>query len=279
VKIPGIGEVKPVYAVGGGALVLGVVGYAYYKNKKSQAAAASAAVSSTAAGDGTLAGTGAGDSGIDPSTGLPYADESDDGADTYGGIDPATGVPYYDEITQSSTTTNPNAITTNEQWIETAEQDAENLFGATPAVAESAVEAYMSQTTAGLPTNAYTLMQSIVGELGQPPVGGPYRLIQAGGGTSTTGGGTTTLANSVGKQISLNSNIGSFGSLSKLAAHFHEGLPEIQNANPGVAANATTGVVKVPVLITKTTTPQSLATLFMESVENIEQQLESQGIV
>jgi LysM repeat protein len=220
--------------------------------------------------------TGAGSSGIDPSTGVPYADE--EGSGGYGGIDPDTGVPYYDEITQSSTTTNPNAITTNQQWIETAESDAENLFGATSAVAESAVEAYMAQSSAGLPASSYTLMQSVVGELGQPPVGGPYRLIQSGAPTSTTGG-TATLANSVGKVITLQSNIQSFGSFAKLAAHFHESVAHMQQYNPGVVANATTGTVNVQYDIKKGDTLNSIASLFEESPEHIEQVLQSQGIV
>lgn len=276
-KIPGIGEVKPVYAVGGGALVLGVVGYAYYKNKKSQSAAAAAATTSAAASDGTLAGTGAGDSGIDPSTGLPYADEEGDGVGTYGGIDPATGVPYYDEITQSSTTTNPNTITTNQQWIEQAESDGQNLFGATSAVADSAVEAYISQTTAGLPANEYTLMQSLVAELGQPPTGGPYRLIQSSGGSSTGTGGTATLAASAGKQILIPSNV--VGSVSKTAAHYGITVAHLQEYNPGLSATATSGAIQVPYLITKSTTLTGLASLFGESAEHIEQVLQSQGIV
>jgi hypothetical protein len=267
--------------VGGGAMVLGVVGYAYYRNKKTQAAANAAAATSSAAANGTLAGTGAGDSGIDPNTGLPYASESGDGVGTYGGIDPATGVPYYDEITQSSTTTNPNAITTNSAWIEQAESDGQNLFGATDAVAVSAVGKYMAQTSAGLNSAEYLLMQQIVAELGQPPTGGPYRFIQASGsgGTTTTGGGSTTLANSVGKVVNLNAGVKAFGNVQGLATHFGESVAHLQLLNPGISAGQTSGTVVVPVLITQGMSLASLSAKFEESEENIAQQLSSQGIV
>jgi LysM repeat protein len=277
-KIPGIGEVKPVYAVGGGAIVLGVVGYAYYRDKKTKAAAAAAATTSAAAASGTLAGTGAGDSGIDPATGLPYADEGGDGVGTYGGIDPATGVPYYDEITQSSTTTNPNAITTNQQWIEQAESDGQNLFGATEAVAVSAVGKYISQTTAGLNTSEYSLMQSIVAELGQPPTGGPYRFIQASG-TATTG--TTagkTIAQSVGTVVLIPTDITPQNTLARIAAQFKLTTAQILQVNPGVSASSTNVQIVVPYTIKANDSLTSIATQFGISIEHLEQVLQGQGI-
>jgi hypothetical protein len=291
-KIPGIGEVKPVYAVGGGALILGVVGYAYYKNGKAKKAAAAAATTSAAvSAAGSSSGidpatgvpyvdeTGAGSSGIDPETGIPYADEAGED-NTYGGIDPNTGLPYYDEVTQSSTTTNPNAITTNQQWIEQAESDAENLFGATSAVAQAAVEGYMSQSSAGLPVNEYTLMQSVVGELGPPPTG-TFRLIQSTGGSTTTpptGGSGGTIANSVGKAVLIPSNIASFGSLQKLSDYFGDSVAHIQEFNPGVSAGQTTGVVQVPYGIKQGDTLASIAAKFKENPENIASVLASQGV-
>jgi hypothetical protein len=291
-KIPGIGEVKPVYAVGGGALILGVVGYAYYKDKKSKSAAAAAATTSAAASTGTgidpatgipyVDETGGGSSGIDPETGIPYAEE--DGSDnTYGGIDPNTGLPYYDEITQSSTTTNPNAITTNQQWIEQAESDAQNLFGATSAVAQAAVEGYMSQTSAGLPANEYTLMQSVVGELGPPPTGS-FRLIQATGGTTTppttgvAGSTGATLQASIGKVIQVPVNIQSPNTMAKVASDNGIALAHLISNNPGSSAG-TLGVVNVPVLLTtQNANLNTLATHFGDSTEHMAEILQSQGI-
>lgn len=286
-----MGEVKNSYvAIGGGGMVL-VLGYAYYRNKKQKATAATAAATSNTGG--TLDETGAGTSGIDPSTGLPYADEGIDPStgipyseesaygSTYGGIDPTTGLPYYDET--SGTTSTSTTFTTNSQWIQQAESDAQNLFNATYALAASAVGKYISQTSAGLLPAEYLLMQQILGELGQPP-DGTFRLIQAASTSGTTTGTTGTpasnsLANSVGKVVILNSNVQSFGNAQQLAAHFGEGMTELEQYNPGLTPGQTSGVVKVPVLITSATTLASLAQKFEESEENIAQQLSSQGIV
>lgn len=298
-KIPGIGEVKPVYAVGGGALILGVVGYAYYKNGKAKKAAAAATTTSaavTAAGSSSgidpatgipyVDEVGAGSSGIDPETGIPYADE--EGEDnTYGGIDPNTGLPYYDEITQSSTTTNPNTITTNQAWIEQAESDAQNLFGATTAVAQAAVEGYMSQSSAGLPANEYTLMQSVVGELGPPPTGS-FRLIQApSGGTttpttgiSTSGTGITTTL-TPGQKILVPYDINPPATVATVAQKFATGVPTIIAANPGLnlTANSTSVSVQVPWMVQAGQTLQSISTAFGIGEEHLAQILTTQGIV
>lgn len=283
-KIPGMGEVKNSYvAIGGGGMVLVLVYAGYrYKKQKATADAAAAASNAASAGDGTATvdSTGAGANGIDPSTGIPYSEESAYGS-TYGGIDPATGLPYYDET--SGTTSTGTTFTTNSQWIQQAESDAQNLFNATYALAASAVGKYISQTSAGLLPAEYLLMQQILGELGQPP-DGTFRLIQASSTSGTTTGTTGTpasnsLANSVGKVVILNSNVQSFGNAQQLAAHFGEGMPELEQYNPGLTPGQTSGVVKVPVLITSATTLASLAQKFEESEENIAQQLSSQGIV
>lgn len=280
-KIPGMGEVKTPYVVGGGVVLVGVLGYAYYRNKKQNAAATAAAATSDTAAATDVNGIGAGSSGIDPATGIPYADE--EGGDTYGGIDPATGLPYYDEVTQSSTTTNPNAITTNQQWIQQAEADGQNLFGATYALSVQAVEDYISQTATGLPASEYQLIQSIVAELGPPPVGS-FRLIQSNGpsgGTTTTTGTTTgssTLANSVGKVVNIPTNIASFGSLAKTAAYFEESVAHLQAANPGLSATATTGAINIPYQIKAGDTLTSIAAKFKENPENVASVLSTQGV-
>lgn len=277
-KIPGMGEVKTPYVVAGGGAVVLVLGYAYYRNKKQAAAAASAAAASTAAANTDVNGIGAGSSGIDPNTGLPYADAGY--GSTYGGIDPATGVPYYDEITQSGQTTNPNAITTNQQWIQQAEADGQNLFNATYALTAQAVQDYLAQSPKGLPPNEYQLIQSLVAELGMPPQGGPYRLIQATG--PVTGGGTTgttgkSLAQAVGQVIQVPANIVPPNSMTKLAAAHGISLAHLIANNPGSSA-AQTGLVNVPYNIHPGDTLTKLASMFGDSPEHMAQILQSQGI-
>lgn len=278
-KVPGLGEVKTPYVVGGGVVFVGVIGYAYYRNKKQNAAAAAAATTSNTAAATDVNGIGAGSSGIDPATDIPYADEQ--GGSTYGGIDPQTGVPYYDEVTQSSTTTNPNAITTNQQWIEQAEADGQNLFGATYALAVQAVEDYISQSTKGLPANEYQLIQSIVAELGPPPVG-TFRLIQSSG--AATGTGTTTGTTSASKTIKAGEVIqvpvliSSGNSMAKVAAKYGISLAHLIQNNAGSSAG-TQGVVNVPYLIQPGDTLTSLAAKFGDSAEHMSQILQSQGII
>lgn len=276
-KVPGIGEVKTPYVVAGGGFVLGLLGYAYYKNKKQSAANAAA---SSAASQGTSDGTGAGSDGIDPQTGVPYSQEGGAYGSTYGGINPATGLPYYDEITQSTTTGSSNAITTNAQWIQQAESDAQNLFGYTEAVATSGVGKFISQTNAGLQPNEYQMMQSVLADLGQPPTGGPYRLIQApsstGGGGGTTGGGKSLkVGNFV---VNMPVAITPPKTVTSVANQFGISPQHLLNNNPGLTLSSKNVQVNVPVAVTPGTTFQALASRFNENVANVQAYLEAQGV-
>jgi LysM repeat protein len=270
VKVPGIGEVKTPYVIGGVSVLVGVLGYAYYKNGKQKKAAAAAAATTAATSDQT----GAGSSGIDPSTGVPYSQETGSYGSTYGGIDPATGIPYYDEITQSSTTGSTNTITTNAAWIQQAESDAQNLFGYTSAVATSGVGKYISQTNAGLQPNEYLMMQSVVADLGQPPTGGPYRLIQAPGTSSTT---TTNKSLAGGEGIIVPYVIQGNATMASVAAKFGIGLQHLINSNPGSSA-ATKGGINIPYTTQNGDTLSSLANKFGVATEHMQQILSSQGI-
>ena len=163
-KIPGIGEVKPAYLYVGLGSVGAIVIYGYYKKKSSStanAAAAAAAVSST---------QNQGNGSIDPTTGIPYADEG--GVYGYGGIDPETGIPYeyenadeqaYEEYGSQS------EFQTNDEWAQAAIQDAQADLGAAQTLAQTAVSGYLGNQA--LPANEYDLMQEILGLLGPPPVG------------------------------------------------------------------------------------------------------------
>lgn len=165
VKLPGVGEVKKPVIYGSATLVVGIVGYAYYKRRKGDQTAAASANSSAA------------DSGIDPTTGLPYSQES--GVYGFGGTDPATGVPYIYEQQNQPPVASTTGFTNNADWLAKAEGDAVDLFGADLALATSALGKYLAQSPSGLNDNEYLLVSEVVAELGQPPNGQPFRLIHA----------------------------------------------------------------------------------------------------
>lgn len=170
-KVPGIGDVKPAYIWIAAGVSGGIVIYAGYKRK----AAKNAAVVAATSGD-TSGGT---DPGTDPVTGLPYSQEG--GVYGYGATDPATGIPYQFESGGVNAATSGNTIASNAQWLSQAEQDATDIFGATYALASAALGKYIAQTPTGLDPDEYLLVSEVVAELGQPPVGGPYRLIRGSG--------------------------------------------------------------------------------------------------
>lgn len=284
-KIPGIGDVKNSWVAIGGSVFAGVLGYAYYKNHKANAAAATA---SAAAADSTQYA----DTGGSPDYGTNYGGEYYSG---YGGVDPNTGVPYaYENYMDYGQSSSSSTITTNEEWVTEAIQDAEG-FGATYAVAQSAVETYMAQTPTGLSAGQYTLMQGVVAELGQPPTGGPYRLIQAssgvtsppGGGSNpppsggqppSSGGGETFKNIAGGEVINVPVNIVPPNTMQKVATQYGISLQHLINNNPGKNAK-TTGVVQVPYDIPKGMTLDKLASTFGISPEHMAQVLSSQGII
>lgn len=184
-KVPGIGEVKPVYVVGVGAAATGVVIYAYVRKKNSTAVAATGVDPSIDPATGQPYANE-----IDPATGLPYSQEQgvqDTGAafTPFGGIDPSTGIPYIDETgTHLGTVGTPNSIQSNQDWANTAQQELENTFGYNAATAQSAVRKYLGQKDS-LTATETSAIQTVVAEIGNPPTGGPYRIIT--GGTSTSG--------------------------------------------------------------------------------------------
>lgn len=169
------------------AVIVGGGGFLLWRYKNNQAAAAAAvAPVSTDTTDST--------DQIDPNTGIPYSEEdsaTDYGAaySPYGGIDPTTGIPYVDEVNGMVTSnTSGTGITTNQEWATQAEQEIENTFGYTSAIATSAVGKYLGQSQS-LSTQEATAIQSVTAEIGQPPTGGPYRILTS---TSTGGTGTTS---------------------------------------------------------------------------------------
>lgn len=157
-KIPGIGEVKNKTAAIGGSAFGAFILYAYYRRKKNANAVAAAA-------------TAIDPNAVDPQTGIPYNQETG-----YSQASPGTGIPYVSNVgAQVPSTT---GATNNEQWLNDAEQVAQNTFGASYSLATTAFGAYLRQDPKGMQIDAYNLVSEVVAAIGQPPIGGPYRLIQ-----------------------------------------------------------------------------------------------------
>ncbi len=186
VKIPGLGDVdkkKATYA--GAAVAIGIAGVVYIRRRK------------TASGTGQNApgGVSGTDSGIDPATGIPYADEGGTS-----GIDPSTGIPYSEEsgntgiygssnnlgnfdaagyplgstadlAWQAAQEGDTTAITTNSQWITEAES------GIIPGDV-STISAALSKVLGGVAVTSdqRDLFLEAVGALGNPPQGYPQPI-------------------------------------------------------------------------------------------------------
>lgn len=162
-KLPGMGEVKNKNLLLGGSVVVGIVGYAYWKKRKRIP---------TASADGST--TSVDPNAIDPSTGVPYGQEQGSGGYYVGS---SVANPY---VSQGSTITQPNpqAYTTNTAWISDAEQYAQNVFGVSYGTAASGLGKYIRQDPHGLNPDEYAAVSEVVGLIGPPPVG-TFRLIQA----------------------------------------------------------------------------------------------------
>jgi hypothetical protein len=157
----------------GGAVVGGLAIIFYIRKKKT--------ASSTATGT-----SGYDPNAIDPNTGLPYGQEA--------GVDPNTGLTYGQEtgglgfgysgsaVNQGGAATSgtgQTVYTSNTQWMSDAQQDAQNYFGASYSLTTSALGKYLAQSPQGLDDNEYAVVSEVVAQIGQPPVGQPYRLIHA----------------------------------------------------------------------------------------------------
>lgn len=147
VDVPKVGKVKRQYVIAAAALVAGIVGYAYYKQR--QAAAAAAPVPAYSNGD------------------VP----TDAVTDTSGGAAGAA-------VGGSQSYTDTSALTTDAQWA----QQAENLLAGAwdQATVAAALGAYLTHQP--LTAQQQQVVQAAVGLLGYPP-GGAYAL---GSGTGAT---------------------------------------------------------------------------------------------
>jgi hypothetical protein len=156
-----------------GGLGLFIVGLYIYKKRK-------------AAQQDQSGATTTDQSGIDPSTGLPYSQESG------GQIDPTTGVPYSQEYgygggyglgyggggfgggfpwwQQPPPSSTMQTVTTNAQWAQASEAYLQSL-GYNPEKVALALGRYLSGQ--GLTNDEFNIVEAAIGFEGQPPQGAP----------------------------------------------------------------------------------------------------------
>lgn len=270
-KIPGVGEVEPKYLMLGGGVIGLIVIWKVYSSKKTAAANANAASQAIAdtqnQGDGT----------IDPTTGIPFADEG--GVYGYGAVDPSTGIPFQYE--NQSATSSASTYTNNQEWADAAIQYSQEDLGSTQALAQQAISDYLADKPGGLPANEYTLVSEIIALIGPPPVGS-FNLFES---TGTTGGnppggtGTGTYKSlSPGQQINVQVNITGSNTMQKVATQYGIALQHLINNNPGSNAS-TKGVVNVPYEVQSGDTVDKVAAKFGIAPEHLEMELASQGII
>lgn len=173
------GRQVPNWAVYGGVGVLVVGGVLWYRNRSASTAAASTA--STAASDPNL---------IDPTTGVPYADET---AGNYAGYTQGISGYGYGFPTSDITggTTVGTAYTSNAQWAQAVEAGL-TAIGYDAQAVGAAVGKYLLNMP--LTSDQVTIVQTAVAEFGPPPVG-TFAIIAStsdqtgsGGGSGGTGG-------------------------------------------------------------------------------------------
>jgi hypothetical protein len=180
IKLPGIGTVPKGAAVAGIGLTAGILAYAYYRRSHSTGSAPGTDTSGTPADSGDS---------IDPSTGLPYNQESGGtgyGLPGYGGYS-SGGYSPYDYYYGSSSSSSSTTYTTNLDWEEAATSALadEGVSTATSSAAISRVLAGLGVTTA-----QKEIMLKAVGLLGAPPNGYPTPIHVVDSAAQPAGGST-----------------------------------------------------------------------------------------
>lgn len=179
-NVPGIGNVNKTYVYAGGALVVGIVGYAYYKRRQqdNQAAAdATAGTDSTTPTDTT----GTGDTGSVYQPPVGYDSSAYDYS--YGGSAGAYSPPYY----YSPGSPNAPVLATDAAWFQAAvswlEQNGTDSQAAAAALGNYMHNICMTESQANI-------VREAEGALGRPPqTSHNIAICSASGGS---GGGTTT---------------------------------------------------------------------------------------
>lgn len=216
IKVPGIGDVPKKYVIGG-VVVGGGIAVIVFLRARSSANAAAAANTTSNAGSTTA------NSAIDPATGIPYSEEGGYGGYASSGIDPATGIPYAEEAGyggsdyggygaygsgtgydaagypigseadlqwQQQQSGGGSGITTNEEWLQAAENDLGNTAAVTTAL--TMVLGGLTVTTA-----QKGIFDEALGIEGQPPGGypKPIKTSDTGGHPGGGGGGKVKIPN------------------------------------------------------------------------------------
>ena len=151
INVPGIGATKPVYVYGAVALVVGIVGYAWWKNAQTPT---------------DYVGASADDYGVG---------EYDSPLGDTGG-----------NSTGSYTSVDPEAIDTNAEWTNDAATKLTNAgWNATDVY--TALGKYLNRQ--GLTADQITIVQAAIAASGPPPVGGPYPITDSLPDTPSTGTG------------------------------------------------------------------------------------------
>jgi hypothetical protein len=186
------GQFNKWYYWAGGGVALVVV-YVEYKKAKTNSAATTAATT-----------TAATDTSIDPSTGIPYAQEA-------GGVDPSTGLPYSSEDYSGVVGTTPSAYTYTDPTTGATIGNGSYVSGpSTNAAWAQQVEAYLAsigydQTTVSaaigkyltggaLTSDQYGIVQTAVGYEGSPPTPVPAPQIGAPTGQTQSSSNNAQLA-------------------------------------------------------------------------------------
>jgi len=166
------------FAVGG---LIGLGGILWWRSHNASSAATSADTS----------GTDTADSGIDPATGIPYADEYG-GTGAYGTTpgelgtyDPITGT-YVPGYGTTGTVTTP---ATNAEWAQAAITTL-TADGYDPATVTTAIGLYLAGQ--GLSQDQYDIVQAAIGVECQPPGGAPPPHLTSSPPPSGTGTTTPT---------------------------------------------------------------------------------------
>lgn len=142
INIPGLGPTKAVYVYAGGALVVGIVGYAWWKNSQSQP------------------------------TDFVGADPDDYAVGDYDSPLGNTG----GNSSGSFTSVDPAAIDTNSEWTQYAIEKMSNVGWEAGSVS-AALGKYLSRQ--GLTEDEIRIVQTALAVAGPPPVGGPYPITNA----------------------------------------------------------------------------------------------------
>lgn len=158
---------------------IGTAGIVYIYFRHSAAAASTPSTTDTTATD---------DSGIDPSTGIPYSEEY--GANVAGPADysSAYGYDYVGSPTDygsgySGSETYTPPVTNNQTWFAQAEAYLSGI-GVDAQTASAAIGKYLAGTQ--LSSDQYSLVQQALGAVGTPPGGAPPVTVAPPSGQTTT---------------------------------------------------------------------------------------------